>query len=187
MLSLTLGSDALQPDQVALWILTVLNTLAILAVVRQLAALPQFVRRSGPAKGLVVGQWSLRTIENVILTSRQMPHNYTLLFVSGSCAPCRLLFQDLRDVGPPPGLLYPVAISEPQVVAHELKDAGVSYAALLVSDAEDPLMKRLAVPGTPYAISIRGDRVVEAGIASRFSDLQRIAAPRLRADADAAR
>lgn len=162
-------------DLLALWTITAINTLGLLLVVRQLAALPQFSRRLGPRKGESLGDWEMKTPDGDIVRGRDVSGAYTLLFVSATCGPCHELFAELRDTGRHAGTLYVVAHGDPAVVSAEaVSPQGLVYDRLLVGNREDPLFVRLSIPGTPYAVAVRDGKVVRAGIAAKAEQLARV-------------
>ena len=169
-------------DYIALWALVIIDTLGLLLVVRQLATLPQYTRqgsareRRGPAIGSPIADWSLAALEGGIKNDRDLASSYTLLFVASTCDPCHKLLAELRKTGRPAGPLYLVANGDPQSVAAEARiDGERLYDELLITGSGD-LYQRLDVPGTPYAIAVRGRHVAGAGVSPTAADLARIAA-----------
>jgi hypothetical protein len=131
-------------DYIALWALVILNTLALLLVLRQLAMLPQHARtgtvleRRGPALGTPIEDWSLAALEGGMRRERDLPPSYTLLFVASTCDPCHKLLAELRSIGRPSGPLYLVANGDPQSVAAEATVAGGRlYDELLITGSGD--------------------------------------------------
>lgn len=161
-------------DYIALWSLVILNTFAILLIVRQLAMLPQFARRPGPKAGSVVPDWSLTALDGRAVHASAMPGPYTLLFIASTCGPCHSLLGELRKVGRPQGLILAVAQGDADALAREAAGpSGALFDDVLLGGTGD-LSRDLAIPGTPYAVAIASSRVVAAGVAPTAQDLSRV-------------
>lgn len=156
----------MQLDYVALWTLVIANTFAILLIVRQLARLPQFARRTGPRTGTPV-HWTLRSPDGRVMSSKDAPNAYTLLFVASTCKPCHALFEDLRARGKPPATLYVVSQGDGVSLTQE---APGTFDLLLEGGVAD-LYRELQIPGTPWAVAVSDGVVVATGAASNVPQL----------------
>lgn len=159
----------MQWDYVAMWALLIANTFAILLIVRQLAHLPQFARRTGPRVGTPV-HWSLRSLEGTVVRSEEAPRDYALLFVASTCNPCHALLDDLRAHGKPDRAVYIVGQGETATLARE---AAGTFDLFLEGGVGD-LYRELQIPGTPWAVVVRDGVVAATGAAanaSRLTDL----------------
>lgn len=157
-------------DYVLLWVLVVFNTFVSLLIIRQLAALPKVIRRPGPRPGLVLGDWVHPTSTGRQLRSSELPTEYTLLFVSGSCQPCRSLLEEIHERGRPQGMLVLVSQDDGQALSAERPDATADF--LLPQDRD--LYERLSIPGTPFAVKIQDGKVVRAAAAPTLSMLAEV-------------
>jgi hypothetical protein len=161
-------------DYLAIWALTIANSFAVLLIVRRLAQLPS-PRGSGPRIGAPLGSWTLKTLTGDQRSSADMPSEYTMLFTSDRCGQCRTLFGRLAQSGRMVGRL--VVASDGDAAA--LTEASVNreeplYDELL-SGADLSFRQQLRIPGTPFAIAVRGGRVIASGAAATPEDLQKIA------------
>lgn len=162
-------------DQILLWALTLMNTFLILLLVRQLASLPQYRRSKGPSVGAAFDGWSLPALGGGVRTSAQMPSEYTLLFASATCAPCHTLLEKLAVSGRTRGTLVIATDGNPEKVREAATGPqGPLYDDFLI-DADHTFRERIDVPGTPFAVAIRNERVVSSGPASTPEALQKVA------------
>jgi hypothetical protein len=161
-------------DYAMLWLLVMTDTLAILLLVRQLATLPQFSRRSGPQAGTPIEPWSLEMMDGGTRRSTDLAEAYTLLFVASTCGPCHALFEEMRSAGRPRGLLYVVAQGDAAALEKEaVSERGPMY-DLFFRGGRGDLYQRLNVPGTPFAVAVRKGRIEAAGPAASTEQLFRV-------------
>ena len=162
-------------DYVVLWILTIANSVAILLVVRQLAALPAF-RPAGPRPGTSFANWTLRAPNGAPRSSSEMPLEYTMLFASEACGPCHTLLGELAQSTPIGETLIVAAEGDaPRLQQEALSPRGPVYDEFL-SGADSEFRQRFHVPGTPFGIAVRRERVVAAGPLRTAKDLEKLAA-----------
>ena len=163
-------------DYVALWALTVANSLILLLLIRYVARMPQLSRRADPAPGTPVPPWSLTALGGSVVRSEQMPSAYTLLFLASGCKPCHALLTELRAHGrPTSAALVAVGRGDVQALAQEAAPDGVAVYDHFLVDPDGALSRQLRIPGTPYAVSVHDGRIVRGGSAPTASDLDRIA------------
>lgn len=163
-------------DYATLWVLVILNTLAIMLVIRQLAAMPHVARRAGPKVGTEVPAWSLESIDGRVVRSADLPTTYTLLFVASGCRPCHALFAELQTEGPAPTALYIVARGDAPALAREAQSERGPLYDLFLRDDRAILSELVGVPGTPYAVAVRDGRVVAAKAVPTAEQLARVSA-----------
>lgn len=161
-------------DSIVLWILTIANSVAILLVVRQLAALPAY-RPTGPRRGASFANWTLRTLDGTPRSSAEMPTEYTMLFASETCGPCHTLLGELAksalNIEP---LVVAVDGDAPKLQEASLSPRGLVYDEFL-GGADSAFRERFQVPGTPFALAIRRERVVASGPARTPEELAKLA------------
>ena len=161
-------------DYAALWMLVVMNTMAILLLVRQVATMPQFTRRTGPKAGTPVDDWSLESVHGGIKHSADLPDAYTLLFVASTCGPCHALFAEMRRVGRPGGLLYVVGQGDAEAMSKEAESEQGPLFDLFLRGGRGEVYQKLGIPGTPWAVAVKGGRVESTGPASTAEQLSRV-------------
>lgn len=160
-------------SEVLLWTLTALNSFAILLVIRQLARLPIYRTPLGPQKGSLFTDWTLWTTTGTPRTSAQMPIEYTFLVTSENCSPCHALVAELaRAPEAIPGLIIAADDDEGGIV--RVADArGVCDEFL--TGVDPAFRQRFLIPGTPYVMAIRQERVVRTGPARTREEVLQVA------------
>lgn len=162
-------------DLIALWTLTVLNSFAIILVVRQIATLPKYNRPPGPRAGSVFGDWELTTLGGDKRLSKQMPSQYVMLMAAERCAPCHALLAQLVHGGRPEGHFVIAGDGDPVVLSRAASTpAGPIYDEYL-DGADAAFLQRFDIVSTPYALAIKHGRVVASGPARTPTELQTIA------------
>jgi hypothetical protein len=155
-------------ESVALWVLTLINTVGIVLILRQLASGPPVMQRSNPAIGSVLPTWSLQNLEGRTVSSLTLPASYVLVATSTSCIVCNDLFRDLAqrkvDTG---GRAYLISAGDPSAVREAVHEVPQGYFREVLVGATLELLTKLHVPATPYAIAVRDGKVVAAKSATR--------------------
>jgi len=130
---------------------------------------------TGPRPGTPFKEWTLRTPDGSNRTSEEMPAEYTLLFAAESCGPCHALFAKIAKTGRTVGTLV-VAADGPAPSLREaaMTDGGPLYDQFLTG-ADKSFRDRFNVPGTPFALAIRQQRIVASGPARTPEDVQKLA------------
>jgi hypothetical protein len=151
---------------IALWVLTVANTAAIILIFRQLVMITRgYNAPRGLSRNAPLPEWRLRTLDGSPRGSTDYAFDHLLLVVSQRCAPCRDLLDEIR-ANPQP-TLYPIVVAsdgEQDAVRERLAGLLRSHVHSVLIGAEEGFKARLNVPGTPHAIAIRADgRVAAAG------------------------
>ena len=162
-------------DSIALWILTVVNSFAIILVVRQLATLPKYNRPPGPRPGAPFAGWELTTLGGEKRSAAQMPLEYIILIAAERCGPCHALFAQLANVGRPTPYFVIAGEGDAALLSQASSTpAGPLYDEYLAG-VDVAFMQRFDIPSTPYALAIKRERVVASGPARTPAELQQIA------------
>lgn len=162
-------------DYIALWILTVVNSFAIILIVRQLAALPNYSQTPGPRLGSVFGEWELKTLAGETRSSSEMPPEYVMLFAAEHCGPCHVLFAQLGQMGRPGGHLVIAAEGDAAALSRAASTPSGPLYDELLSGVDGRFMRQFNIPGTPYGLAVRQGRIVASGPARSSSELQKLA------------
>lgn len=162
-------------DYLALWALTVANSFAILLLIRQVAQHPAYRQPQGPKPGTPFENWSLSTLAGQPRTAAEMPEEYTMLFASDSCGPCRTLFDELARSGRTRGALVVAADGESAALVRAAATASEPLYDDFLSGADHPFRQQHQIPGTPFAVAVRHGRVVASGPAGTPAQLQQVA------------
>lgn len=161
-------------DYLAVWALTVANSLAILLVVRQLARLPK-PRAPGPRVGAPFVNWTLATLAGEQRSSRNMPSEYTMLFAANDCRQCHTLFSDLAESKRTIGVLVVAADGDAAALAGPAEARTAQFYDEFLTGADQAFRQQFHIPGTPFAIAVRQGHVVGSGATRTPAELQRIA------------
>jgi hypothetical protein len=157
-----------------LWSLTLLNSLAVILLSRQITLFYRGLGAPrGPQPGWRVPAWSLPDLDGLVRSSADFSA-YLLLVTAPRCAPCRTLMEDLQKHGTVPRQPIVMAV---EGTATEVRawtgglPPGVVSTVLVGADVA--FKERLKIPGTPHAIAIAADgRVAAAGVVNAATDLQ---------------
>ena len=156
-------------DYAALWILTVVNAVALLLVVRQLALLPRYSQPAGPRLGRLVPDWTLKTLEGRDRPITELPSEYVALFTAEGCGPCHTLFNRLAHEGRPRGPLVVFAEGDAQTLAATATGAAGPLYEEFLGGVTHEMMLEFSIPSTPFAVAIRHGRVA-ASVPARTRD-----------------
>jgi hypothetical protein len=163
-------------DLIALWALTVINSFALILVVRQLATLPKYNKRPGPRPGSPFGDWELTTLNGDKRSSKQMPPEYVMLVAAETCGPCHALFAQLAHSGRPRDHFVIAGQGDPGVLSRAASTpAGPLYDEYL-GGVDEGFLQRFDITSTPYAVAVKYGRVVASGPARTPAELETIAA-----------
>lgn len=147
----------------ALWFLTIVNSLLLILVLRQLTLVVRGGEmRPGPAKNTRLPEWSLTDLSGNIRTSAEFAYEHVLLVVSEPCEPCRALLKELGGGTDP--LPYPLVVAfdgtaEEARARTEWLSPG---SGVVLQGAGAEFKKRIGIPGTPHAVALRADGLIAA-------------------------
>lgn len=104
-----------------------------------------------------------------------MPSEYTILFASDTCTPCRGLFAQMAESGRTRGRLVVAADGVAGSLAQHASASGEPLYDDFLTGADFAFRQQMQIPGTPFALAIRQGRVLAAGPTTTAAQLQDIA------------
>lgn len=154
--------DVFAISYAALWILVVLQALILLGLTRAFAEMRGATPERPSLKGQRAPQFSAVDLAGHPITTATMAGKpAVLLFVSPSCASCRVTLAELRAIASDTTRDLTVVCEGEDAGCRELA-AEYSLAHPMVADASGELKRIFGVIGTPMAVRISAEGVIES-------------------------